>query len=540
MIKNYTTLIATAVFCTSLMSACSDETFEGDPVKARTAAEIAIIDDEASFSTYYMPSVGRVGDPMPFYDEKAGDFKVFYLQEFDNNRSHRFHPFWGVSTKDGANYISLGEVLPFGDNDYAQDAALGTGCCYYNKTDNLYYIYYTGHNGNCTNREVVMRATSSDCKTWTKDHLWALNGPDYGFSGNDFRDPQIFEEGGKYHMIIASKPQFGGDPKFADFVSDNMRDWTLDSKINMVWDRMLECPDVFEMGGKWYLVYSEAVQEAWSRKVKYMMADSWEQLKKCFNEGPKWPVGNEFLGGIDGRAFYAAKTASNGTERYIWGWTPFRSGADAYEKNVNVGVPGEPNWSGALVCHKLVQRPDGTLALAAVPAMASKYNKACTVSKVKDVADGVLYNRLGKHNHISFTVTLNGAEDDRFGVSFVRGTEFVTNEEGQRVEQDAPKYYTLKFNNPHWDGDKHDLRRIEFYEEGGAGFIDGADGVFAPRANDNVYNVDIYTDNSVIVMYVNGNVGYTGRIYGLAGNCWSINTYGNDKVSVSNVKVSQY
>ena len=74
-----------------------------------------------------MPSVGRVGDPMPFYDKKAGNFKVFYLQEFDNNMSHRFHPIWGVTTQDGTSYQSMGEVLPYGANDYTQDAAL-TAC----------------------------------------------------------------------------------------------------------------------------------------------------------------------------------------------------------------------------------------------------------------------------------------------------------------------------------------------------------------------------------------------------------------------------
>lgn len=57
-----------------------------------------------------------------------------------------------------------------------------------------------------------MRATSTDFKTWTKDELWTLNGPDFGYSGNDFRDPQIFmTDDGLYRMIIATYPVNGGD-----------------------------------------------------------------------------------------------------------------------------------------------------------------------------------------------------------------------------------------------------------------------------------------------------------------------------------------
>ena len=84
------------------LTACSDDEFSGDPAKDwnGTTTFFAPTDNQG-FGTYYTPAIGRVGDPMPFYDQKAGDFKVLYLQEFDNNMSHRFHPIWGVSTKDG-------------------------------------------------------------------------------------------------------------------------------------------------------------------------------------------------------------------------------------------------------------------------------------------------------------------------------------------------------------------------------------------------------------------------------------------------------
>ncbi|MBO5538655.1 MAG: DUF4975 domain-containing protein [Prevotella sp.] len=524
--------LCTAVALPAL-TACSDNDDSGDPAKDWAGTTTAYASsDEQGFQTFYTPSVGRVGDPMPFYDQRNGEFKVLYLQEFINNLPFRFHPIWGVATKDGAHYQSIGEVLPYASNDYQQDAALGTGCAY--EKDGTYYIYYTGHNGNCQNREVVLRATSTDFKNWTKDELWALNGPDFGYSGNDFRDPQVFvADDGLYHMVISTYPAGGGDPCFAEFKSNDMKTWEHVGRFKMIWDRMLECPDIFKMGDYWYLVYSESFRASWSRKVKYMMASSFDELKDCFNNGPRWPNdGHE--GVLDSRAFYAGKTASNGTDRYIWGWCPFRSGSDLHEKNVNVGAGdgNEPNWSGALVCHKLIQHADGTLTLGAVPALAAKYNKpaAANVMASNGYNGGTLkgddayalYSRLGTANHISFTVKTSN-NWDKFGVSFVRGT-------------DSEKYYTIVVNP---EDENH--RKLNFEQEGsaGKGFIEAADGYWFERPADNVYNVDIYTDNSVLVLYINNVCAYTQRIYGIPMNCWSINNYGGE-VSVSNVKVSQY
>ena len=163
--------------------------------------------------------------------------------------------------------------------------------------------------------------------------------------------------------------------------------------------------------------------------------------------------------------------------------------------------------------------------------MDAKYNKEQTVSIMASNGfdDGtltgndayVLYNRLGTCNHISLTVTTSN-NWDKFGISFVRGT-------------DSKKYYTMVVN-PEWE----DGRKVNFEQEGeeGKGFIEAADGYNFARPSDNVYNIDIYTDNSVLVMYINDVCAYTQRIYGIQKNCWSVNNYGG-KITVSNVKVCQ-
>ena len=526
MIMKTTMISAITLMLSALaLTACSDENYGDKPKDWAATTTFFNSTDDAGFNTYYNPAIGRCGDPMPFYDQRAQEFKVLYLQEYDNNGAC-YHPFWGVTTKDGATYQSLGEVLPTGTSTQQQDGVLGTGCCVYNEKDGLYYIYYTGYNILLPNREVVMRATSPDFKTWKKDNLWSLKGVDYGYSANDFRDPQIFKaEDGLWHMVISS------NLKFAEFKSADLKTWEHVGSFNMVWDRMCECPDIFKMGDWWYFVYSEGYRAPWSRKVKYMMASSFDGLKACFGDpGANWPKdGHE--GVLDSRAFYAAKTASNGTDRFIWGWCPYRTGATIHDKNINVGAASEPNWSGALVCHKIIQHSDGTLTLGKVPAMAAKYSKEQDVKVMASngytngVLKGddayVLYNRLGTCNHISLTVTTSN-NWDKFGISLVRGT-------------DSDKYYTMVVN-----PEGEDWRKVNFEQEGasGKGFIEGIDGYNFQRPADNVYHIDIYTDNSVVVMYINDVCAYTQRIYGIQKNCWSVNNYGGS-VTVSNVKVSQ-
>lgn len=483
--------------------------------------------DESKADTYYKPYVGYVGDPMPFYDPVAGDFKVLYLQDYRPNPADTYHPIYGVSTKDAATYTSLGEVIPTG-TAAEPDAAIGTGSTVYNEADKLYYTFYTGHT---SSREVVMYATSADFETWTKDRAFRLRGDDYGYAVNDFRDPFVFKgDDGKWHMLVSTKQNSKG--VLAEFTSEDLKAWEHAGVfMTMMWDRFYECPDVFKMGDWWYLVYSE--KHAAIRKVQYLKGRTLDELKATTaNDAGIWPDDHE--GFLDSRAFYAGKTASDGTNRYIWGWCPTREGND----NTEVGAdPNEPEWAGNLVAHKLIQHEDGTLTLGAVDGIDAKYTKQGEAEVMAKSDNGVtesngtytltgdaytLFTRLNTHNRISFTVK-TATQDDKFGISLCRGT-------------DSEKYYSIIVN-PEGSG----RRKINFEEEGpeGKGFIAGIDGYLFNAPADNTYRVTVYTDNSVCVVYINDNVAYTNRIYGNQKNCWSINSYGGT-IEVSDVDVRYY
>ncbi len=514
-----------------LLSSCAKPDTPEIQVRDWDGTSTYFASSDASFHTYYKPAAGFVGDPMPFYDPVAKDFKVMYLQDYRPNPAGTYHPIWAVSTKDAANYVSMGELISCGNiND--QDAAIGTGSTVYNEKDGLYYTFYTGNKHMPKENEsgqVVMLATSSDFKTWKKDRTVFIKGEDNGYSKNDFRDPFVFaDDEGLWHMIVAATRN--GKGWLVEYTSTDLLSWECKGDfMMMVWDRFYECPDIFKMGDWWYMIYSEKHHAI--RKVQYFKGKTLEDLvKSTENDSPVWPDSRE--GYLDSRGFYAGKTASDGVNRYIWGWCPTRPGRD----NTDVGEsPREPEWAGNLVAHKIIQHEDGTLTLGAVESIDAKYTEEKTVKAMEQSAEGVsfadgkwtlaenafvLFNRLSDCNKISFKVKASAA-GSKFGISVVRGS-------------DSKKYYTMVVNPE--DGGK---RKINFEQEGeeGKGFIGGIDGYLFDKPEDDVYDVTIYTDNSILVMYINDDVAYTNRIYGMAKNCWSINTYGGSAIEVSDIRV---
>ena len=528
--------IALAALITSFLFGCSPANEPEQKDWENTTSYFKSTDERTS-STYYRPYAGFVGDVMPFFDPLQRDFKILYLQEYRPNTPDSYHPFWGVTTTDAATYTSMGEVLPTGSK-YEQDAALGTGCVVYNEADKLYYIFYTGNfplAKATDNREVVMYATSPDFKTWTKNPIFRLAGTNDGYSRTDFRDPCVWKDGDTWHMIVSTKQ--GNAGVLAEYTSSNLQDWIhkgVFSKMVFGDERFMECVDIFQMGEWWYAVYSDMTN--YERRVHYIKGRTIDELKHNI-ANPGWPD-NYKEGALDSRAFYAGKTATDGTNRYIWGWCPTRAGEDNTKAN-NDG--GEPDWAGSMVVHRIQQNSDGTISLVEVTAIRDKYNLSQTVKEMVRFGQGdtitavdggykmigyssILFNTLGYHNHLSMTVTTENAKDG-FGLSFARGTDY-------------KKYYSVMVRQDR-DASHPNSHQIYFEEENGIYNIAGAESYSFPTPADKTYKIDIYTDNSVFVMYINGTVTYTNRIYGIQRNCWSVNCY-EGEMTVKDIQLKQY
>ena len=485
---------------------------------------------------YYQPEGIWVGDIMPY-----GEDGTFYLyhQRDTRNPGPFGEPFgWALATtKDFVNYKDFGESLERG-GDEEVDQYIYAGTVF--KVGDKYHALYTGCNRDKVKarlmKQVLLHATSDDAVKWEKNIAETLLPPQEGYDDRNWRDPFVLwdEENEEYMLILGTR--VGEDKRLmtgrlVKFTSKDLTNWEFQGDWwNPGLYTMFEMPDLFKMGDWWYLVYSD--QNAVSRKVCYFKGSTLEELKQM-TAAPTFPDNKE--GVLDSRAFYAGKTASNGTDRYIWGWCPTRAGND----NTAVGAaPAEPEWAGNLVMHKIIQHEDGTLSLGSVEGILNKYTNNTTLKVMAKSETGVaenndnytlsgdayvLFNRLNIHNKLTFTVTASSNEDV-FGISLVRGT-------------DSEKYYSLIIN----PEDNNSNRKINFEQKGkeGIGFIAGIDSYKFPVPADNIYHVTICTDNSVCTVYINDNVAYTNRIYGLQKNCWSLDSY-EGSIQVSNIKVSYY
>ena len=468
----------------------------------------------ASEGFYYQPANGWCGDPMPFYDVQNQLFRVCYLQEFRPNDYATYHPVYALETEDMVHYTELGEVLPTG-NRWAQDAAIGTGSVIWVEAQQMYYFFYTGNKfqpGQNECGQVVLSATSTDGVSWTKTNF-RLDGAAGYYYRNDFRDPEVFlGEDGKYHMLVATGKN--GRNVLAHFTSTNLVQWT-DRGVfmNTLWDRFYECPNVFKMGDWWYLVYSELHREI--RRVQYFKARTFEGLAACTaNDTPVWPDNHE--GYLDSRGLYAGKTASDGTNRYLWGWCPTR------RDNNNTAVNndnGEPDWAGSLVAHRLIQHADGSLTLGEIESVHNWFNDDVPVSATSaSLGEGASLDlpALSDKVHLSFTVTASSAQT-KFGVSVAK-------------ESWSGRFYSIIVN-----PEANNMAKVNFEQEGpdAMGFIPYIDGYFFAQPADRVYNIDIFIDRSVLVMYIDDVVCYTNRIYGLQNKPWTIRCY-DGSVQITN------
>jgi hypothetical protein len=287
----------------------------------------------------------RVGDVMPYYDATSSKFYIYYLKDIWNDATNQRHPWSALTTTDFNVYTDIGEKLSCSTDPCKQDFAIGTGSVI--KEGSVYYAFYTGHNPNfpsqscATTKEGVMLATStSPNSNFTKSTSFTTIYAPSGYDVLDnFRDPYVYKEGTTFYMIVSARTSVNGSWKgvIAKYTSTNLTSWNY---AGILYDGgstnffMMECSEIFKMGSTYYLTFSDTD----TKKVFYRKSSS--------INGP-WsnPAG---VGTLDGVG-YAARTASNGTDTYIWGWQ----------------VSGT-TWAGDLITKQLLQDSNGDLIVTSI------------------------------------------------------------------------------------------------------------------------------------------------------------------------------
>jgi beta-fructofuranosidase len=303
------------------------------------------MEDKQMYNIFFHPAEaeGAAADFIPFFSE--GTFHLFYLYDHRNPDKHGEGLSWyKITTKDLLHFTDNGIVLPQGEL-HSPDLYVFTGSVI--KTEAAYHIFYTGHNPHLRtygdHLQCIMHAVSTDLQNWSKIPEDTFYAPD-GYDKCDFRDPFVYydPESRSYFMLLCARPDDGAFIRKGETLqlsSADLKAWNYDRVFYSPQKfHTLECPDLFQIGDWWYLIFSEYTEK---HTTCYRMSGH--------RNGP-WikPKCDTF----DGRAYYAAKTASDGKNRFLFGWVPTR------QENTD----SKPwMWGGNLLVHQLVQKEDGTL-----------------------------------------------------------------------------------------------------------------------------------------------------------------------------------
>lgn len=377
--KWFAVILALAVMC-SLFVACSKKAAapsELDYGDADLSEETAAgLESAAEYRTRYKNGDINIGDVMPYYHD--GIFSFFYLAEASN------HPVYRVDTADFVHYEDKGEALSPGASN-AQDAMIGTGSIV--KAEQDYYFFYTGFKKD--NPEAIMLAKSCgniDNFVKVENFMFtsaSVNGCD--LEGWDLRDPEAIYDGENERFILLVSARRGGEPVIAEFTVS--LDLTSVQYVGVVYSdtrfgaNVLECCDLFNIGGKWYLTYSvqdtsnggndgeNSVEAAVGSqgKVFYAMSDSMN--------GPFERITDAAL---DSHAFYAAKSIQDENNTYLAGWIR--------QKNSNIGW--QYMWGGNLQVHQLTQNADGSLNVALPQSVRNYYSVERKLEKALEAYNG--------------------------------------------------------------------------------------------------------------------------------------------------------
>ncbi|WP_104182086.1 glycoside hydrolase family 32 protein [Arthrobacter sp. B0490] len=323
---------------------------------------------------FHQPKSAWVGDVIPW--QENGTFHLLYLHEARQMPKVGM-PWHRVVTDNLVDFHDAGESLASGGPS-AADFNVYTGSIVLD-ADGTHHVFYTGQNPDRRGADgqplqVVMHATSGDgMQTWERHHADTF-GATAGYETADWRDPFVFwdEEANLWRMLIAARHAYGPERRRGVIAQCTSADLTTWEPVEPFWDPRRyvahECPEVFQWGEWWYLVYSEFSE---SFTTRYRMSRSLH--------GP-WIVPEH--DSLDGRAYYAAKSAARDGRRFFFGWVASREGAhDA----------GAWQWAGTMSVLEAEQRPDGTLAFHPTAEMRSTFESATDAipfGTILDAPDG--------------------------------------------------------------------------------------------------------------------------------------------------------
>lgn len=298
---------------------------------------------------FYKPQNAFMGDIIPFYD---GDkFRIFYLKK-RRDKDGNIH-------REGWHMLTSSDNINFSEHCCHILGATGSVI----KVGELYHMFFTRFEKQYNPiKQWIHHAISYDnMQTWTEYPEERFEADNMRYDITDMRDPFVFwnETDNCYWMLVSTqekKSPINRRGCIGLLKSDNLKEWEFCEPFYAPHTNTsaLECADIFKINEWYYLVYSCYTDRF---QTVYRMSHS-----------IKGPWISPEVDTFDSRAFYAAKTCSDGKERYIYGWNATRKD-DMWKFNPEKDQGDDYktwDWGGNMIIHKLNQQADGTLAVSPV------------------------------------------------------------------------------------------------------------------------------------------------------------------------------
>lgn len=310
---------------------------------------------------FYTPAYAKTGDVIPFFDKRTHRFENFYLKNWnpDAPKEQIVHGWHRITTSDNRHYRETPVHIHGGTGSVLD-------------VDGQYHLFYCTFDADPP-VQWVRHAVSSDLQTWKElpEDAFKADGGMYRLS--DWRDPFVFWNGEArcWWMLLAARENIALERNgcVALCTSKDLRRWQIEKPLYAPRANQgaYECPDLFKMGDWYYLVYSTYT----------------DGFATCYrmSRSPAGPWQRPALDTFDGRAFYAAKTGSDGESRYIYGWNPTKGeNTWGFDPGKDFGRDYKTwNWGGSIIVHKLHQHADGTLGVGPVASVADAFGTAAPV-----------------------------------------------------------------------------------------------------------------------------------------------------------------
>lgn len=461
---------------------------------------------------FYKADNAKCGDIIPKYI--GGKYQIFYLKNWTNSDTPDFVPGW--HRMESEDLVKMGKETPI-------HVEGGTG--------DLIFHEGSWHLFSCIfpeGKQFITHYISSDgsLDNWDyqEEDTFGPDGVIYSLS--DWRDPRIVyrEDLGEFWMFLAARANKSHSQTgcVGLCVSKDLKRWEYREPVYLPerFNGACECPDVFRMGNWYYLIFSSYTTLFGNYYVK------------CPVGGSEWQVPKNHR--LDSRAFYAAKTAGHDKERYLFGWNPTK------DENIFGFWPDRLeakdyhtwDWGGSMVIHKLIQHSDGDLGLAPPESKIGEFNileenSFTQITTGWESGENKFYAITASSQQMMLLQKL--PESCYFHVRIHPRGAYQTGIALEVTEEMKEGYYL--FIEPE-RGRLVYRSWLRMSEEGGKTFpYDVEMEVPIRKAEDSIYEMELITEGSVGVVYVNREAAMSFRMYDLTDRALGIFSFGRTEFS---------